>query len=177
MEWDRFRLETQPPRFECRRSIDRRSGGIRDQPSEAIVCLCVCLGNDGHGGVVCSLPRLPDPLHFVPTVVTCRRLSGKSNSVCGRPLCPQFVKKKGTCSTRSLFASCPRQALHACITASSGQGLGTMAQVGLFDMSASIAGVIPRHFSYVDPASAIPPLNAEASAARALAAYPPDHAG
>ena len=52
-----------------------------------------------------------------------------------------------------------------------------MAQVGLFDMSASIAGVIPRHFSYVDPASAIPPLNAEASAARALAAYPPDHAG
>ncbi len=90
---------------------------------------------------------------------------------------PNLSKKKGTCSTRSLFASCPRQALHACITASSSQGLGTMAQVGLFDMSASIAGVIPRHFSYVDPASAIPPLNAEASAARALAAYPPDHAG
>ncbi|EKD99264.1 MAG: hypothetical protein ACD_23C00053G0002 [uncultured bacterium] len=90
---------------------------------------------------------------------------------------PNLSKKKGTCSTRSLFASCPRQALHACITASSSQGLGTMAHVGLFDMSASIAGVIPRHFSYVDPASAIPPLNAEASAARALAAYPPDHAG
>lgn len=57
------------------------------------------------------------------------------------------------------------------------QGLGTMAHVGLLDMSASIAGVKTRHFAYVDPASAIPPLNADANIARALAAYPPDHAG
>lgn len=57
------------------------------------------------------------------------------------------------------------------------QGLGTMAQVGLFAVSASIAGVNARHFAYVDPASVIPPLKAAASIARALAAYPPDHAG
>lgn len=108
MEWGRFRLEAQPPRFEGRRSIDRRSGGIRDQPSEAIVCLCVCLGNDGHGGVACSLLRLPDPLHFVPTVVTCRRLPGKSTSVCGRPLCPQFVEKKGNVFNTFPFCILPK---------------------------------------------------------------------
>lgn len=107
MEWGRFRLEAQPPRFEGRRSIDRRSGGIPDQPSEAIVCLCVCLGNDGlrrnrcsqlapaNGDVACSLLRLPDPLHFVPNVFACRRFPGRSTSVCDRPLCTQFVEKKG----------------------------------------------------------------------------------